>query len=371
MLKQISFFVVFVLFFVSSNALVAQENFVLNLSTINAQSLTKESLHRFSIINSGGAEQITVRGSIKFRSSKSVLNYQYRTSLRSGVNNMQDLARGVNYSFSTSSLEQLFKKHGKLPNGEFEYCVDLYKSVGEGPDAVASECVFDENEDLFLMNLMEPEDKAKIDELFPMFSWSVNSPLINELTYKMRVAEIKEGQRANTAVMRNRPMYEQNGLRFPTQNYPVTARSLEYWQPYAWTVDAYYRDILMGSAETWEFMIINDSLLQSVPKDMAYIEVNVENGTNTALLLGEIKLKYIEKNMRKNTLNLVARNKNGRVLKSFKEDWNVGLGENRKTINLYDYNLFRHGKFYHLELRDEEGQSYKIRFQYFNPDFVK
>lgn len=349
----------------------SQNRYMLNLATLSGQKVNKANLHAFTIMNSTNRSQLLiVKGAIKMRSNRSTLNYRYQATLKPGANHMTDLARSVTYTYSSSSMEKLFKQHGMLPNGEYEYCVDLYEPGGEGADALSSDCIYDENQDLFFINLMDPEDKAKISELYPMFSWTVNSPLINELTYKIRVAEIKDGQRPNNAIMRNRPVYEQGGLRFPTQNYPVTAKSLEYFTPYAWTVDAYYRDILMGSAETWQFVIINDSLMAGVPNKASYVEVNRETGAYPVFAIGKLKLKYYERELRSQTLKFELSTNDGKSVKLKQNSWAVHRGENRTEVMFTGNNVrMKHLKLYKLKIISGV-RSYNILFKYINPDFI-
>ncbi len=370
-MNKIVSFLLFVIFGLCNQAF-AQDKFILNLASLGGQKLTQSTLHRFTILNTTNkTELITVKGTIKMRSSRAHLSYQYQASLKPGTNQMHVLARGIQYTFSSPSLEKLFRQHGQLPNGEYEYCVDLFEPGGEGLNALGSDCLYDEYQEMFLINLMEPEDKAKIDELYPMFSWVVNSPLISALTYRIRVAEVKQGQRPSNAIMRNRPVYEQGGLRFLTQTYPVTAKSLKYFQPYAWTVDAFYKDILLGSAETWEFIIINDSLMKGVPRRPSYVEVNRETGQYEVYAIGLLKLKYFENILRSQSLKFELYTKSGKRLKLKPSTWAVTKGENRMDLSFKAAGvMLKHYKQYVLKIK-AENKEYNILFKYINPDFIK
>lgn len=346
-----------------------QDKFVLNLATLSGQNISKSQLHNFTIYNNTSrSEKLIVRGHVRLRQGAASVKYQYQATLKPGANQMAHLARSIVYTYSSSSLEKLFKQHGILPNGEYEYCVDLFEPGGEGLDALGSDCIYDENQDLFLINLMEPEDKAKLSELYPMFSWTVNSPLISELTYKLRVAEIKDGQRPTNAIMRNRPVYEQGGLRFPTQNYPVTAKSLEYFTPYAWTVDAYYKDILMGSAETWQFVILNDSLMEGIPRDMPYLDIVREQGKSSVYAIGKLKLRYQLKEAKKDKLT-IRLYQGDKLVKVKPNVFNADLGDNRYDIDFYSRNRLKHLKMYRLLITNKQGRNFEVNFKYVNPDF--
>ncbi len=364
------FRITFLLFVFNIN-LNAQGSFTIQLYALEGQTLSKANLMNYQINNhSSQNEQVIVKGQLLFKGTKHKINYQYNKTLKPGINQLESSTTSVQYTFSSTSLKKLFDEHGKLPNGELSYCITLEKLNGESIISGAEECIYSENADNFLINLMEPEDNAKISELYPMFSWMVNSNLISQLTYNIRVAEIKEGQNQVNAIMRNRPVYEQKGLRFLTQNYPVTAKQLEYFQPYAWTVDAYYKDILMGSAETWRFVIINDSLMAGVPKETYYLDVKKESGGNKIYAIGTLKLKYVLEEYNADQLTLSLFN-NGDEIKLKDSKLISKRGDNRYEIDFTDFPKLKHLKNYNLKIENLRGEKYSILFQYINPDFVK
>jgi len=240
---------------------------------------------------------------------------------------------------------------------------------GESSNALGSDCSFNRADELFLLNLVEPVDEAKLSESFPLFSWMANSPLMNELQYKIRVVEIRDGQRKENAIMRNRPVYEQKGLRILTQNYPVTARSLEYFQPYAWTIDAYYRNIHMGSAETWEFVLIDQELMEGIPKNPPYLNIANEKGGSKTYAIGELKLLYNLRNRASDNLKLTL-SFEGKVIKLKKNELKVFRGENKFEVQLDESPKLKHLKMYNLNIKNALGLEFEILFQYINPDFI-
>src|SRR5690606_35880718 len=86
--------------------------------------------------------------------------------------------------------------------------------------------------------------------------------------------------------------------------YPVYGKPLEKFQPYAWTVDAYYKGILLGGAEPWQFTIIEDSLFTAIPRDPAFVDIKKENGSYNLYAPGKLKLKYKLDDLRADTLRL-------------------------------------------------------------------
>ena len=229
------------------------------------------------------------------------------------------------------------------------------------------ECLYYRSEDIFLINLIYPDDKEKIKEFNPMLSWVANYAFANELTYRIRVAEIKQGQNPVNAVMRNEPMYDENNLMQNSIIYPVYAKPLQVNQPYAWTVDAYYKGILLGGAETWQF-IIPDTTPVQITGSRSYIDVKREHGTVQLYALGDLKLKYQLEKFRSDTL----------VLQLFHEDKKIELkqnklnaiyGDNRYTLDLLQSNLKHMGSYKLLIRSTNTGECYALPFKYVNPEF--
>jgi hypothetical protein len=220
--------------------------------------------------------------------------------------------------------------------------------------------------------LLEPEDGAKLYEYNPMLSWVATYPFLNELTYRVRVAEIKDGQNTTNAITRNNPVYSENNLSANTIVYPIYAKPLIAWQPYAWTVDAYYKGILLGGAQPWKFTIVEDSLLKSIPKESAYINMNLDNGRSRYYAVGNVKLKYSENDFLQNELKVTFLRK-GKEIKNSAKTWVVARGDNFNTFDLTGYNL-KHNEEFEVVLEFKRVKStqskQEIKYKYANPDLV-
>jgi len=366
-MKKILLSAVLLLSFIFSRG----QNYIVDLSTFPSSGiLNKQALADFTVMNlTNQSETVDVIGSMRFRSSGESFKFSFSTSIKPGLNVATDIWHGPTYTFSSSALQNLVKTHDAFPSGEYEYCVELVRPGGESSSALGSDCSFNRADEIFLLNLVEPVDEAKLSESFPLFSWMVNSPLMNELEYKIRVVEVRDGQRKENAIMRNRPVYEQKGLRILTQNYPVTARSLEYFQPYAWTIDAYYRNILIGSAETWEFVLIDQELMAGVPRETAYLDIEKELGGNMVYAVGNLKLKYELIKFSQDELELKLFEGNQRI-KLTPRVLEAKKGENRYVLNFDRTPRLKHLKKYRLQISTRSGGNYQVNFQYINPDFL-
>lgn len=346
-----------------------------DLAAIDGVELRPENVFNFSVVNSSGASKnAVVKGALKFKGSPLQASYTFSTTLQPGTTVFnRERAGNPAWQFSNPALRDLFLTYGKLPQGTYEYCVALsFPGVGgEGAGYPVDACSYQTVEDIFLINLVEPEDNAKLYEHYPMLSWVVNYPFASELTYRVRVAELKSGQNAASAIARNNPVYQERNVLSTTVTYPVTARPLQTWQPYVWTVDAYYKGLLLGGAEPWRFTIIEDSLLASIPREQSYIEVNLERGASPSFAVGELKLKYLEGEYRIDTLQVIVQDAQGNAVNHPFTHWPVAKGENRTVLSFYEVIGLRHLSYYSATLISSRGARYTIPFRYVNPDFLK
>lgn len=351
----------------------SQDNIFIHAEALDGNEITPENILSFQVqSNLNYAVNAEVGGLIRYRDCEHNLSFKCTIKLNPGINNI-DKSIQVSWTYSSTGVRELFTEYRLLPAGMYEYCITVKPEAKQGEiesGRSTTECIYNKNQELFLINLVDPDDNAKIYDYHPTLTWIANYPFANELTYKLRVVEMKRGQTTVGAIQRNNPIYVESALRQNSIIYPVTAKPLQCDQPYAWTVDAYYKGVLLGSAEAWKFTILEDKNEEVPAKDMSYIEVNLENGTHTALLVGKIKMKYIERELRNNRLTLEFCDETGKLLHQIKSPWEISQGESRKEIDLESLHLFKHKKVYMLKISNKQ-QQYQIRFKYYNPDFVQ
>jgi hypothetical protein len=196
-----------------------------------------------------------------------------------------------------------------------------------------------------------------------------NYSFSTELTYKIRIAEIKQGQNTENAIMRNKPIYEESGLRQNMLLYPVTAKPLELFQPYAWTVDAFYKNILLGSAEPWRFVIIEDPLNEPIPTFSEYIDIRKETGNSKAYAVGELRIKYNLDDLKTDKL-VISILDGDKEIKIKNNEFKLIYGDNRFILPLQEEYGLKHLKLYMLKIKTESGAAYSMPFKYVNPEFA-
>jgi hypothetical protein len=343
---------------------------IVDLSAVDGVDITPDNIFNYTVQYTGTAPvEMLVKGVIHYRSSDLGLEYSFRTRLQPGINSFNSDKLSPQFQFSSSALKELFLIYKMLPFGTYQYCVTVgANGGGDGGTNGAGDCLYRKSEDQFMISLVDPENDAKLYEYNPVLSWIATYSFSDALTYKLRVAEIKEGQTTASAIARNNPMYAEKGLTQNSMVYPIYAKPLTLNQPYAWTVDAYYKGILLGGAEPWKFTIVEDTTIVVIERDQPHYEFNKHYGETTLHAIGELKLKYVSEANADSLFMELFDAENVKV--------NVTLAP---YLTQYDDNLFaldlldklKHRKKYSLVVRNISGKTFTIPFIYYNPLYVK
>jgi hypothetical protein len=362
-------------FFFLGRAQAQTNSMGVDMSMIDGIELNADNIFNYRIDNrTGQSQQVEVVGRVYYRRSGLNFNYRYNTTVQPGQNNIsRNSIPTPTWIFSENALRELFLTYNKLPQGTYEYCITVTpkKPGAEQPDVnEPSACAYQTVEDIFLINLVTPENDAKIYEYNPMLAWVVNYPFASELTYKLRVAELKEGQNPQNAITRNNPMYKDDHVMTTGTVYPVTAKPLQKWQPYVWTVDAYYKGILLGGAEVWKFTIVDDSELNSLPKESFYVDIRQEKSTTQYYAVGEVKLKYVLDEKNEEQITILLQSEKGIPIKLKTKEVKMILGDNRLDINLKEEANLKHLGKYTLIFKNSLNEVFYLSFKYVNPDLL-
>ncbi|MBS1773937.1 MAG: hypothetical protein JST82_13850 [Bacteroidetes bacterium] len=359
----------------SPSILHAQQSVMVNMAMLDGVELTPNNVFSYDIDNNTGTNQsLNVKGMIRYRNSQLRMSYQYTTTVNPGKNTMsKDKAYNAVWDYSDNALKELFVDYGKMPQGTYEYCVTITINSTHAENQGAApldECIYQTVNDIFLINLVSPENNAKLTEYYPMLTWVVNYPFASQLTYRVRVAELKEGQNNQNAINRNNPVFQDNEVLSTGITYPVTAKPLEKFQPYVWTVDAYYKGILLGGAEVWKFIIIEDSLLIEAKVDQSYYEFASHIGDTRLNIAGQMKLKYrADGNGEVFTVKIT--DAAGNEIKYPDATIQLKNGYNWIVLDMKEKIGLKHKGKYDLHISSNQGKNYDIPFMYLNPLFIK
>lgn len=370
--KSLLYYLLTGVFMLTINNTMAQQKLLVNLSSIDGTDITPDNVLSYKIQSlDNKSSTVMVRGSIRYRNSSLSATYSFKCNISPGINSISAQSAHAQWQFSSTAFQELFFTHHVMPSGTYEYCVtaDPVGPANEAAPGGGEECIYHQSDELFLINLISPENKAKLTEYYPMLNWVANYSFSNELTYRLRVAEMKQGQNPANAVARNQPVYDEKNLYQNSKIYPSYARPLVKDQPYAWTVDAYYKGILLGSAEAWQFIIKEDTLLRSISPDQSYIDIRREGGQNKIYAIGEIKLKYLEDRSKKEVLRLTLTDESNKAISLKTKQLDAAYGDNRYIINIKEEANLKHNATYTLQVENTKQQTYTIIFTYINPDF--
>lgn len=360
--------------FLNNKEVVAQENIVINASMIDGFEITKQNILSYQILsNLNYSINADVNGTLFYRNTDLRMNYTFSMKIIPGINQIDANAIHITWTYSSTALRELFQDYNKLPAGTYQYCIKVTPKNVTGEHEMGNtteECIYYKMDELFLINLIDPENDAKLYERNPSLSWIANYSFSSDLTYKLKIAEIKKGQNTVTAIARNNPMYLENGLKQNTIIYPMTAKPLQVNQPYAWTVDAFYKGILLGGAEPWIFTIVEDTVKEIIPKDVNYVDVRREKGDVQFWAIGKFKLKYVLEENKKDSLYFSLKDQYKKDLSLPEKSLCVIYGDNRIDIDMSEVKGIKHLKMYELKIINSKGEIYILPFKYVNPDLL-
>jgi len=153
-------------------------------------------------------------------------------------------------------LEKTLIRAPILPEGKYEACVYVYKWGGK--ELLTKCCISFESKPVSPPRLIAPKDGATLKEKYPLFQWTPPTPTPKEVTYTLRIVEIRKGQTKEEAMRTNPAWFEKKGIKGTSFKYPITAKILKggkryEWKEYAWQVIAFSEGVEVGRSEVWTF----------------------------------------------------------------------------------------------------------------------
>jgi hypothetical protein len=142
--------------------------------------------------------------------------------------------------------EAFLARTGELPEGEYSYRMLLMPdNVSDGYEV--------RSEKPGPPRLMLPRHNENVTAELPQFRWIRPMRLRRAVTYRVRVAEVLEGQTDEDAIRKNRSWFEQSGLSRVDLRFPVSARKFERGKRYAWQVAAMSDGKVLAESEVSGF----------------------------------------------------------------------------------------------------------------------
>ena len=286
-------------------------------------------------------------------------------TLLPGMNNInRNAVSGSTIRFSENNVARLLRQSGVFPEGEYEYCFQVYRQDKTSRGELLGEQCFDYLvEPLTPLFLIEPYHKEKICDKRPSFTWQPSLPAIPGSQYRLTLAEMKSGQVASEALVYNLPLINQSNILSPMLIFPPSAKELEEGKTYAWQVTVYKEGMILNRSEIWEFSIkCNDT--PKVEPENGFRDIEDLTKGNYYIANGKIKFAvynaYEETNLQ---YSLFCLNKPDQAFKHLPKV-KLKRGNNNIVIDLTDNESFIDGYHYILTVRLPNNLEKKLRFTY-------
>jgi hypothetical protein len=174
-----------------------------------------------------------------------------------------------------STVSSGVKDQGILPFGDYSFCIEV---LAGGVEVLDQQCEQLSSDYTEFLNLISPSNGDSVVTQNPLLIWTHSGNFMDaneKAGYRLIVAEIKDGQTAESAVLLNNPVWIECCLRAHQSLYPVAAPKLMQGSSYAWQIQRLYNGQVVQTSETWMFYV-------PIPlkhQDLKY--VNLKKGVNS------------------------------------------------------------------------------------------
>lgn len=336
----------------------------LQLPVSNGYQYGLQNLLSFTITNPG--EKMRVSASGEIRNAKNQLVALVETEpfwLQTGAQwqNAVNL-KLVKKETQRNELYQAFAA-GSLPPGGYTACLSIYN----GSQKLARSCREIDLKAASPPKLAYPKNASAIKESYPALSWmpaiTAASSAANSIEYTLTVYEVRSHQTAEEALLRNRPLLVQHGLKGTQLPYPTTAPELQEGKHYVWQVRAYYENIPIGDSETWTFQLDPSSADAKESPELALLIGDKSRVLHTVEVYQYLQFQ-VEPYMAAEPLTYTITSETGKAM--FKKPRKLEKASQgvHYQIDLYTVPGLRKGEQYTLSVERPSGTSYPISFTY-------
>ncbi len=233
---------------------------------IGYQFASKDILHFDALYSLN--QPVKVRYTASLYNSRGKLVVQFESDvhvLQPGVNRYNPALFKVKQSrYFDRSIANVERSTSFLPSGDYTYCIHMY--CADNP-AVCEETIRAEvdieacndvrAEPISPLLLSFPEDEAITENKRPNFTWIPPLPVGNDpnIRYTLSLVHMLDGQSAEDAIRRNRPLYTRSGIQGITLMFPNQLNDLIEGEHYAWQVSAQLGETHIATSDVWEFEI--------------------------------------------------------------------------------------------------------------------
>lgn len=378
-IKRLKMCLMMLLSFVTIN-INAQIN--LQFNAINEYGFNSKQALNLTIVNSNPKSfDVILTGYIKDVNNQTVVEFKSNSyTLTTGANIITPLNLGfAELNYSNSDILEIETKTGNYPSGNYTICLWSACATpdcsGAGANAGSIEtpvCTSIQVENPTPLILVTPENESEIEETRPLFTWIPPAPVAGSdmLNYTLILVEIMEGQNKADALTNNRPLIEMEGISNPSMMFPSDLPELEKDKWYAWQVQAYIGKTPLAKSEQWKFKVKK----KEEKKDtVRYVKLsNLKINDFYSVSNNEVLYFTFEGDYKFKNFKLVLYDDLRKVIKTIEnidktednkpyDDNSAYFGEYKMFIDLRQINL-NLGKFYTIELTDNENKIYYLKF---------
>ncbi|WP_423735452.1 hypothetical protein [Chitinophaga caseinilytica] len=276
----------------------------------------------------------------------------------------QHAAYNAAWKFGSGKVAVVVKQSHQFPEGEYEYCFELYENVKGAPgEMVADQCFNYDLQPLSPLMLTEPYEGDHICEKRPPLFWQPLLPAIPGMEYRLLLVEVKEGQARAEALHYNMPVIRQAGIQAPMLLYPPLSRELTEGKKYAWQVTAVRNEMVLARSEVWDFTVKCEDTVAKRPVDSYRSIDDLAKGN---FYIAEARILFSVDNYHAAkpldyTITSISK-PNEKLRKLPKVD--LQTGRNQILIDLDGVKGMVDGDYYLLSVRLPNGETKQLRFLY-------
>jgi hypothetical protein len=329
------------------------------------QGRTMDGMYKVRIGNTGARQSVSLVITVTEANSGAVVTIKTPAfDLMPGMNSTPpNAAYAAAVGFGSSKLATVVSQSGFFPQGDYDYCFQLYEGSNHNSTLLAEQCFNYNLEPFSSMQLIQPYDGDKICDKRPTFSWQPLIPVVNGVMYRMLLVEVKEGQQRAEALKMNLAIINQQQIPLPMLLYPSLANELVEGKQYAWQVSAYRNELLLVESEIWDFKVDCERDSTKLPAE-AFRNLEDLTKGNFYIARGQLlfafnntyeaaTLKYSIRCLTKPELEI-------KKLPTVK----VSRGRNQVVIDISENSSFIDGYFYIMDVKLPDGEQKKLRFIY-------
>ena len=266
----------------------------------------------------------------------------------------------IQYNYLLAGMDN--RLQGLLPAGSYTACYELVNVSSTKIENLAEECIQFDAEPLSPPMLIFPADSSVLEKAPNQFSWIPPTPegMFDRLRYELIITEIKEGQKAEEALLDNIPFYNDGALFSNRMSYPASAVAFEKDKWYAWQVTARDDKAYAGKSEVWVFKVMNDAVKKII--EMApYIKLVSTPREVTTVQQGFLKMEYYSYLPDSSVTVTIKKENEKETIFSFR--LNVSAGQNFLQYEIGRKMKLEENTIYEAILTNSNGEKFSMKFK--------